>query len=365
MNDFNKKISEKDPAAMRELDSKLSFVAKKILDHSSFNISSQAPSVLREVKERGAPDFDSYLGNTIMVACRRGIENLREKNPMEGSNHIPSNILVSLALVPDALARPAYDAAMRHIGECADCTMQVRLIKDITEEATKAFNSYVPDPDPDTAVKDQASALMEQMLVDEEPSAEKVKEKAQEFKKRKQAGQKGKKRKNKKYIDDKPSPIIMSILGFLILSMVVVMIVRSLGNSEEKRVEGLDVLADFDLPEAPSSWDLAPDAFQDYDEDRCDQAVTRFRKARLANPAEAQLWYWEGIACLCDNQGEPAFEALNQALNMPPIPKDLFWYLAQAALLTGREDSAEKNLEKVCSEPGENRTKACDLLQRL
>ena len=378
---------EGDEDAAHTMESELRRFAGKMLGFSAFGIDDPttinvlAVAAASEAMERGGRDLDSFLAGTVLAAGRRGLEHRRKKSPPQTSaRHIPPGVLVSAALVPNAMAGPALTAVEQHLAVCKSCKEEMELVRDATSSATaptarsetpsppagrspEAGRSYEVEHSPEVghssegdrsaaAGRSSPAAALSPQAVDpdiQELLKRSVREAVAEQNNAARAGspeatgrvgrvmdpRRASRARKKKSL---PWGLVISI------SLVAMLLFRFGRDCEIDRqpavrcpeIAALASLLPPPLPDDPGALPEARDALQDLSQGNCDMAANRFRSARRRHPDNWLLWYYEGACFVCVGSAPDAREALDQAASMVEDPsEELRWALLQAALLDG------------------------------
>jgi hypothetical protein len=382
-----------DEEATRLVESKLRSTARQLLCHPALRVDDPvtqrvlANAAVAEALERELREADTLLAAAVMAAARRGVEHLRRLQGMDrGAGHLPPGILVSVALVPQILARASREAAETHLSSCADCTEQARAVRDAAvaadldddpEEPTgQHYISTAVDRSrpvatlgggPQQALEDDAARAAEAMLQRLLETADAV-DAARDGEGA--SGGQRRRRLRRRHKGDPPLRVMpLAVLGValaLVLSRVE-MRCRPVDDATliVPEIAGLAVK---DIPSAPPSarWTEASEpGFRELALGDCTMATDRFRLARFRQPTALDLWTWEGLTALCAGRGERALEAFEHLRTVDPSVADLDWYLAQAALLAGHFELADRQLRAVCGGNTARVQQACAQLARL
>jgi hypothetical protein len=382
-----------DEEATRLVESQLRSTARQLLSHPALRVEDPVTqrvlsnAAVAEALERELREADTLLAAAVMAAARRGVEHMRRLQGVDrGAGHLPPGILVSVALVPQILARASREAAEAHLGSCADCTDQARAVRDaavaadIDDDPEEPTASHIVTSAvestrqvatlPDVAGPrmggdaSQAAEAMLQRLLDTADAVDAARESGSDASKRRRRrlrrGRKG----------ERPLRALpLAVLGVALLLVLSRLDMRCRPVVDAPRlVPEIAELAVQDIPDAPprSAWPEASEpGFQELVLGDCAMASDRFRLSRYRQPTQVSLWYWEGITSVCAGRGERAIEALEQARSQEPKLADVDWYLAQAALLAGDIELADAQLRVVCGGTTARVRQACAQLARL
>jgi len=401
------RVLQRDPEAIRELEQELKAIAGRLLEHPLLGI--DEPVTLRvltnaavaEAMSRGGRDLDTFLAGTIMAAARRGVEHMRRDEGGDGNvGHIPAGILVSAALVPHVMATASRDAAEQHLARCADCTHELKVVREATTVATE----LAPDEDPEEPTQEvswqpgqstmgvaaedtvEPAAAHEPLEDDEDPEEPSLQAIARQTLDSMTDMSKLKpvtappRRGLRRVMDSRrggraaaPPPAGgergLGVVGLLLVFSQLVP--ECHWERELVRDESLAELSSRQAPAVPprSSWQEGTQgAYLALEQGNCSRAAVRFRRQRKRQPEEAALWYWEGVTFLCAGRSEQAQQALLQAGQLadeePPLP-DLAWYQAQTALALGHLEEARIQLGGVCGTGSSFGGQACKQLTEL
>jgi hypothetical protein len=374
-----------DEEARRLLEAHLRNAARQLLAYSSLRVDDPvtqrvlANAAVAEALEREHNVLDTLMAAVVMAAARRGVEHLRRLHGAErGAGHLPPGILVSVALVPQILASASRAAAEEHLSSCADCTEQARSVRDAAASATledddpeentaqhhidAAFErtrqvAQLPPGAPEAAQLDSTDAAeaMLQRLLQTADAVDAAREAGPARRRRRR--RRG--RQREKPLRALPLVLLGGALGLLVWKM-------DFGCAREAppppRTPAIAAFARTELPPLPreEEWsEPARSAFLELRVGDCAMAENRFRLARKRQPELAQAWHWEGLSALCAGHAEAATTALAQAEVLSPELVDLRWHQAQAALLAGRFDEAERRLAALCSGGRSRAVEAC------
>lgn len=382
-----------DEEAKRLVESQLRSTARQLLEHPALRVEDPvtqrvlANAAVAEALERELREADTLLAAAVMAAARRGVEHLRRLQGVDrGTGHLPPGILVSVALVPQILAKASREAAEAHLGSCADCTDQARAVRDaavaadIDDDPEEPTASHIVTSAVDSNRQvaalphgsgpqvggdaSQAAEAMLQRLLDTADAVDAAREGGGEASKRRRRrlrrGRKG---------EPKLRALPLAVLGVAMLLVLSRIDMRCRPVVDSTRlVPEIAELAEQGIPDVPAraTWTEASEpGFQELSLGDCTMASDRFRLARYRQPAQIPLWYWEGLTSVCAGRGERAIEALEQARSQDPTLVDVDWYLAQAALLAGHIELADQQLRVVCGGTTARVRQACAQLARL
>jgi hypothetical protein len=380
-----------DEEAARLLEAHLRNAARQLLSHPALQVDDAVTqrvlsnAAVAEALERELNALDTLMAAAVMAAARRGVEHMRRlRGADRGAGHLPPGILVSVALVPQILARASRKAAEEHLSACADCTEQARSVRDAAAAATTEDD----DPEENTAQhhidaaiegtrqvaqlppggsergrqdsSDAAEAMLQRLLqtADAVDAARDAEPKSRRRRRR---------RRGRRERPLRALPLLLAggVLGVLVWKM-------DFGCGREAPPPVLEptlaALARTELPALPAEAGWAErnvSAFRELALGNCSMAEHRFRLARKRQPELVQAWYWEGLSSLCAGHGGAAGDALRRAEQLDGGLPELGWYQAQAALVAGQADEAQRRLGALCSGGGARSIQACSQLARL
>ncbi|MBN1335735.1 MAG: hypothetical protein JXB39_07220 [Deltaproteobacteria bacterium] len=358
---------EGDPDARLAVERSLRIYAAALLEDPAFRMDDAASrgllvrSTAAEALNSGGRSEDELLTRVVLTAARHGVEHLRARDPVGGSDHLPAPLLVSCAVAPHVVAGPALAAAEAHLAACHACAAQVRIVRDVVRRAVEAaraeeaggVESYgatppVPPRDPQEGGEPAARRVPMPRPVGARTRATVAPPRS-------------------------ASRLRPALLGLLLGAVVVAIAAPRCQKEpalEAARDPSLGSLAQVPEPRPPPIAERASAhvlAFQDLEAGRHALAGTRMRKVRRANPSDVTAWYWEGLAFLCAGQGPAAAEALAAVARSPRavLFPDLDFYRGQAALMAGDRSAARTALEASCAARTALSSTACEQAARL
>jgi hypothetical protein len=346
-----------DAEASRQLEAHLRAAARQLLEHPALEVGDEvhqrvlANAAVAESMERELRDLDTLTAATV---------------------------LVSVALVPQILASASRKAAEEHLSGCADCTDQARAVRDaaaaidqdieeptaqhhvaVIMDGTRAVAQLGQDDDGDAA---SAAEAMLQSLLETADAVDAARD-AEPSSRRRRRRRRGRRERS---ISMVPLGLFAAVLVFLAVRLDFSACSHE-PTGPTLRPE-LAALAELELPERPEpgSWpDALEPAFDELESGNCAMAADRFRLARYRGTSGELVWYWEGLAAACGGRGGQAVDALQAARALNATLPDIDWYLAQAALLAGQADVAQRQLHMVCTGTSRRVAEACAQLARI
>jgi hypothetical protein len=292
-----------------------------------------AGEVAAEVMRRGASSAAQLHASALLVAARRALEVVRTGRPSSRDAHVPTSVVVMLAVAPEALPEQAKGAADAHLEHCHQCRDDVRLMDTVVRAEAVA--------DPFSAVDDVAPASAPKRPVAPARPIPAARPKVA----RRQA-----QRADASARDDASFPWgFVALLGLGSAAFLVWWFTQQ--PNEQERVS-LAQVADRAPPAVPAPGDLPPDAVDalgDLGRGDCYAAAPRLRTLRKRNPEAAGIARLEAAAWVCRGDALAARDAL-AAVGVPPASEaGDAWSLAQIALLEGDEDLAREQLLAVAA----------------
>lgn len=361
-----------DTKAGRALESELRSYAETVLSHPDFQIenrdtrASLARSAARDAMPGSGDDLGSCLSRAIMTACRVGLEYVQSRGPQGGetTDHIPPGVLVSVALVPNAMAAPGLQAAEQHLASCGHCRNLVELVQDATALSTRsptpepdlANGSSTPAPPPaaeappdgPSAAGAETSPASATLTLDADTGSTEIPAASDRSADRRRRPPKP--RFTSRVVDPRRADArtrgtSVGAWGGKTAGLLLALLALAYGTGlwrpdpESSTREALAALADRSVPALPprTSWPPeAESAFNDLQLGECALAASRFHKVQLRHTGLEHLRYYEAVARICAGEGQEAAALLEDALEGVAEPSTVQkWYLAQAALLQG------------------------------
>lgn len=108
-------------------------------------------------------------------------------------------------------------------------------------------------------------------------------------------------------------------------------------------------------------------ALRFYREEDYAEAARRLEPVAQKYPASAEARFYLAVSQLFlgENSEAAANLARAQKLDRGTLANDIRWYLAIASVRSGKAENAARNLEQLCSQPGEYSARACVGLREL
>ncbi len=333
-------------------------------------------ATVAEVEAQGLLDRHKREFVAIREACRKSLDHLRPEYPtQEPAQHIPTGVMVSLALTPAAMAAPTLEAATAHLKTCQTCQAHMDLIRNAATHVAGTLLAGAVEQEIGEPELGQAARLGPRKIPGASTSApssapgRKPKLSTKPLH-RSEATLRTRRGPGRFPSKSEPYPRArILVLTLLILVMAIGFFWLKHDSGKQDLVSHVADLARLELPPLPRIRDRPPqleDAFLEMERGAWGNASRRFRIFRKRQPQQWIGWYYEGLCWLQVGKADSAREALEVAYQLADDHRVVTaWYLAQAALLQGDLDRALQMLSEVDGPTSPLKDQARDLEQEL
>ena len=336
-----KRFREGDVAAQAAVRNQLRAMATRVLSSPQWQLDAAGRQVLEReaaalAMQSGADSAVALTVTAMGAAATRGIGWLRKRDGLREDGHPDARLIVGVALQTASANQKLH--IEKHFEECPTCKQHFTIVQEALRGATKAraaAQQAAPAPAPQPNGQQDLADFARQRAARQK----------QERARTKKPSPRRRPRKKKAQSAPKAWPLAV---GAVLLAAGVWWQAQP---SEQQKLWHMQTLMPDELPPLGRAqlYDTRTErSIEDAANGECRQAGNKLRSAAASDPDDYWLSYYEGMAWVCDGDGERALEAFAKVdAATTDVPWGFTWWYGQALLLDLRVDEGLQVLDSL------------------